>query len=86
MPATNSYIVLGILTIIFNICLGIWFLLVPVTLADFCGVERINTTYGLLRMCQSITVFSTLPVNGMLSIFKIYLVHSPMNNNLEYEL
>jgi hypothetical protein len=48
----------------YGLCLGCWFLLVPVLLADAFGTARIASSYGLVRMFQSIAAVSVPPTAG----------------------
>lgn len=51
---------------IVGLCLGGWYLLVPVLLADLFGTERISSSYGLIRMFQSVGAISVPPLAGYL--------------------
>ncbi|CAG9136127.1 unnamed protein product [Plutella xylostella] len=46
----------------YGLCLGCWFLLVPVLLADSFGTARIASSYGLVRLFQSSAAISVPPV------------------------
>lgn len=50
----------------YGLCLGCWYLLIPVLLADFFGTESISSSYGLIRMFQSIGAISIPPLAGYL--------------------
>lgn len=50
----------------YGLCLGCWYLLVPVLLADLFGTERISSSYGLIRMFQSVGAISVPPLAGFL--------------------
>lgn len=50
----------------YGLCLGCWYLLVPVLLADMFGTERISSSYGLTRMFQSVGAISVPPLAGYL--------------------
>lgn len=50
----------------YGLCLGCWYLLIPVLLADFFGTESISSSYGLIRMFQSIGAISIPPLAGFL--------------------
>lgn len=50
----------------YGLCLGSWYLLVPVLLADLFGTEHISSSYGLVRMFQSIGAISVPPLAGYL--------------------
>jgi len=40
---------------LYGLGVGGWFLMVPLLLADFFGVERIGASYGLARLFQSLS-------------------------------
>lgn len=48
----------------YGLCLGSWYLLMPVLLADLFGTERISSSYGLVRMFQSVGAISVPPLAG----------------------
>ncbi|CAK1547893.1 unnamed protein product [Leptosia nina] len=50
----------------YGLCLGCWFLLVPVLLADAFGTARIASSYGLVRMFQSLAAVSVPPTAGLI--------------------
>lgn len=50
----------------YGLCLGCWYLLMPVLLADLFGTERISSSYGLVRLFQSIGAISVPPLAGYL--------------------
>lgn len=60
----HSYILVVISSAMYGLCLGCWYLLIPVLLADFFGTERISSSYGLVRMFQSIGAISIPPLAG----------------------
>lgn len=57
---------IGFLSAAYGLCLGGWYLLIPVLLADFFGTERISSSYGLVRMFQSVGAISVPPLAGFL--------------------
>lgn len=61
----HSYLV-GFSSASYGLCLGCWYLLIPVLLADFFGTERISSSYGLIRMFQSVGAISVPPLAGYL--------------------
>lgn len=61
----HSYFV-GFSSAAYGLCLGCWYLLVPVLLADLFGTERISSSYGLIRMFQSVGAISVPPLAGYL--------------------
>lgn len=64
IPVTANYYVLAALTGIYGLCLGSWFLLVPVLLADEYGTNKISSSYGLVRLFQSFGAISVPPLAG----------------------
>lgn len=50
----------------YGLCLGCWYLLMPVLLADLFGTERISSSYGLVRLFQSVGAISVPPLAGFL--------------------
>ncbi|XP_055372340.1 monocarboxylate transporter 12 [Condylostylus longicornis] len=66
IPSVNSFYVMGLLLATYGLCLGCWYLLMPVLLADLFGTDRISSSYGLVRMFQSIGAISVPPLAGFL--------------------
>ncbi|XP_034948874.1 monocarboxylate transporter 12-B [Chelonus insularis] len=66
IPMAHSFYVLACSVGMYGLCLGCWFLLVPVLLADQYGTEKISSTYGLVRMFQSVGAISIPPLAGYL--------------------
>ncbi|XP_063993451.1 monocarboxylate transporter 12-B [Diachasmimorpha longicaudata] len=66
IPMAHSFYVLVCSVGMYGLCLGCWFLLVPVLLADQYGVEKISSSYGLVRMFQSVGAISIPPLAGYL--------------------
>uniref|UniRef100_A0A8W7P9S8 Major facilitator superfamily (MFS) profile domain-containing protein n=1 Tax=Anopheles coluzzii TaxID=1518534 RepID=A0A8W7P9S8_ANOCL len=62
--SSNAWFVIVISAGCYGLCLGSWYLLVPVLLADLFGTERISSSYGLVRMFQSIGAISVPPLAG----------------------
>lgn len=65
IPLANSWYILGFASGMYGLCLGSWFLLVPVLLADIFGTDRISSSYGLVRMFQSVGAISVPPLAGL---------------------
>ncbi|XP_052748048.1 monocarboxylate transporter 12 [Galleria mellonella] len=65
LPSLTSWWSLAIASGAYGLCLGCWFLLVPVLLADAFGTARIASSYGLVRMFQSIAAVSVPPTAGL---------------------
>ncbi|XP_012528579.1 monocarboxylate transporter 12 [Monomorium pharaonis] len=66
IPMAHSFYVLACSVGMYGLCLGCWFLLVPVLLADQYGTDKISSTYGLVRMFQSFGAISIPPLAGYL--------------------
>ncbi|XP_063836057.1 monocarboxylate transporter 12 [Ostrinia nubilalis] len=66
LPSFTSWWALAIASAAYGLCLGCWFLLVPVLLADAFGTARIASSYGLVRMFQSIAAVSVPPTAGLI--------------------
>lgn len=64
IPAAANYYVLAALIGMYGLCLGSWFLLVPVLLADEYGTNKISSSYGLVRLFQSFGAISVPPLAG----------------------
>lgn len=66
IPLENHSYLVGFSSAMYGLCLGCWYLLVPVLLADLFGTERISSSYGLIRMFQSVGAISVPPLAGFL--------------------
>ncbi|XP_026483097.1 monocarboxylate transporter 12-like [Vanessa tameamea] len=66
LPSLTSWWSLAVASGAYGLCLGCWFLLVPVLLADAFGTARIASSYGLVRMFQSLAAVSVPPTAGLL--------------------
>ncbi|XP_046742111.1 monocarboxylate transporter 12 [Diprion similis] len=66
IPMAHSFYVLACSVGMYGLCLGCWFLLVPVLLADQYGTDKISSSYGLVRMFQSVGGISIPPLAGYL--------------------
>lgn len=66
IPLFNHSYLIGLSSAAYGLCLGCWYLLVPVLLADLFGTERISSSYGLTRMFQSVGAISVPPLAGFL--------------------
>ncbi|XP_050091260.1 uncharacterized protein LOC126574893 [Anopheles aquasalis] len=64
--SSNAWFVIVVSAGCYGLCLGSWYLLVPVLLADLFGTERISSSYGLVRMFQSVGAISVPPLAGLL--------------------
>lgn len=51
---------------VYGFCVGSWYLLMPVILADVFGMERISSSYGLIRMFQGVGAISVPPLTGFM--------------------
>ncbi|VVD02528.1 unnamed protein product [Leptidea sinapis] len=66
LPSLSSWWSLAVAAGAYGLCLGCWFLLVPVLLADAFGTARIASSYGLVRMFQSLAAVSVPPTAGLI--------------------
>ena len=66
IPIADTWLFIGGASAIYGLCLGSWYLLMPVLLADLFGTERISSSYGLVRMFQSVGAISVPPLAGYL--------------------
>ncbi|XP_055697556.1 monocarboxylate transporter 13 [Phlebotomus papatasi] len=67
IPLANSWYVLSCAAGTYGFCLGSWYLLMPVLLADIFGTDRISSSYGLVRMFQGVGAISVPPLAGFLT-------------------
>ncbi|XP_030375422.1 uncharacterized protein LOC115624737 [Scaptodrosophila lebanonensis] len=66
IPFASTLVWLGLSAAVYGLCLGSWYVLMPVLLADIFGTDRISSSYGLVRMFQSIGAISVPPLAGLL--------------------
>ncbi|XP_034654169.1 uncharacterized protein LOC117892191 isoform X1 [Drosophila subobscura] len=66
IPFAKTLILVGLSAAVYGLCLGSWYVLMPVLLADVFGTDRISSSYGLVRMFQSIGAISVPPLAGLL--------------------
>uniref|UniRef100_W8AK44 Monocarboxylate transporter 12 n=1 Tax=Ceratitis capitata TaxID=7213 RepID=W8AK44_CERCA len=66
IPSENTLYLVGLSAAVYGFCLGSWYVLMPVLLADIFGTDRISSSYGLVRMFQSIGAISVPPLAGFL--------------------
>ncbi|XP_065085214.1 uncharacterized protein Sln [Ochlerotatus camptorhynchus] len=66
IPSSDAWIVVVCSAGCYGLCLGSWYLLMPVLLADLFGTDRISSSYGLVRMFQSIGAISVPPLAGLM--------------------
>lgn len=66
IPSVHLFYFLGSSAGVYGLCLGCWYVLMPVLLADIFGTDRISSSYGLVRMFQSIGAISVPPLAGFL--------------------
>lgn len=64
--AESSFYTLAAAAATYGFCLGSWYLLMPVLLADVFQPERISSSYGLIRMFQGVGAISIPPLAGLL--------------------
>lgn len=84
IPMAHSFYVLACSVGMYGLCLGCWFLLVPVLLADQYGTDKISSSYGLVRMFQSFGAISIPPLAGTSSLQLFVNSKSVCYNNLSY--
>lgn len=65
IPTSDTWVVIVCSAGCYGLCLGSWYLLMPVLLADLFGTDRISSSYGLVRMFQSIGAISVPPLAGL---------------------
>lgn len=70
IPAVGNFYLMATLVGMYGLCLGSWFLLVPVLLADDFGTTKISSTYGLVRLFQSFAAMTVPPVSGNVPLYK----------------
>lgn len=66
IPSEDTLYLIGLSAAVYGFCLGSWYVLMPVLLADIFGTDRISSSYGLVRMFQSIGAISVPPLAGFL--------------------
>ncbi|KAH8401430.1 hypothetical protein KR009_005445, partial [Drosophila setifemur] len=66
IPFAKTLILVGLSAAVYGLCLGSWYVLMPVLLADVFGTDRISSSYGLVRMFQSIGAISVPPLAGLM--------------------
>uniref|UniRef100_A0A1A9V3B0 Major facilitator superfamily (MFS) profile domain-containing protein n=1 Tax=Glossina austeni TaxID=7395 RepID=A0A1A9V3B0_GLOAU len=66
IPSEDTIYLVGLSAAIYGFCLGSWYVLMPVLLADIFGTDRISSSYGLVRMFQSVGAISVPPLAGFL--------------------
>jgi len=66
IPYELDIYLIGISAAVYGVCLGSWYVLMPVLLADIFGTERIGSSYGFVRLFQSLGAISVPPLAGLL--------------------
>ncbi|XP_017011040.1 monocarboxylate transporter 9 [Drosophila takahashii] len=66
IPFAKTLVLVGLSAAVYGLCLGSWYVLMPVLLADLFGTDRISSSYGLVRMFQSIGAISVPPLAGLM--------------------
>ena len=64
LPAATTFLEVSVVMACYGIGTGSWFLMVPLLLAEQLGVERIASSYGLVRLFQSLTNLSGPMISG----------------------
>lgn len=62
LPVMDAWYGVGSAAAAYGLCLGCWYLLMPVLLADMFGTERISSSYGLTvgALCSEFFKFHDL--------------------------
>ncbi|KAK2717295.1 hypothetical protein QYM36_006169 [Artemia franciscana] len=66
LPLAETMVGLGILSGIFGFSVGSWFLMVPILLTDYHGVDVIPASYGLVRLFQGGVTLGIPPLIGLI--------------------
>ena len=53
--------------LVYGLGSGAWFLMVPLLLSEYLGVERIGSSYGLIRLFQALSNLIGPVIGGVLS-------------------
>ena len=64
LPLATTFFEVSVVMACYGIGTGSWFLMVPLMLAEQLGVERIASSYGLVRLFQSFTNLSGPMISG----------------------
>jgi hypothetical protein len=64
LPSATTFSEITVCMSFYGIGTGSWFLMVPLLLAEYLGVERIGSSYGLVRLFQSVTNLSGILYAG----------------------
>jgi hypothetical protein len=68
LPSATSFTEITVVMSCYGIGTGSWFLMVPLLLAEYLGVDRIGSSYGLVRLFQSVTNLSGNNTNIILYV------------------
>jgi MFS family permease len=55
IPTATTFNEILVYLALFGVGTGGWFLMVPLLLAEYLGVEKIGSSYGLVRLFQAVT-------------------------------
>ena len=66
LPSATTFVEISVCMGCYGVGTGSWFLMVPLLLAEQLGVEKIASSYGLVRFFQSLTNFSGPMISGYL--------------------
>ena len=55
IPTATTFNQILIYLALYGIGSGVWFLMVPLLLAEYLGVEKIGSSYGMVRLFQAVT-------------------------------
>ncbi|XP_037087618.1 monocarboxylate transporter 12-B-like [Pollicipes pollicipes] len=66
LPFVQSYAAILALFIVYSVGIGTWFVNLAPVLADHHGIDRIASTYGLVRMFHGLSTLAMPPVFGVI--------------------
>lgn len=64
VPFMNDYLSIVALFILYSVSIGTWFVNLAPVLADFHGIDKIASSYGLARMFHGLSTLITPPIFG----------------------
>jgi len=64
LPFATSFTWFAVIVSIYGVGLGCWFLLIPLLLSEYHGIEAIASSYGLVRLFQGLITLVVPPVIG----------------------
>jgi len=66
LPSASTFREIAVCMACYGVGTGAWFLMVPLLLAEHLGVEKIASSYGLVRLFQSVTNLCGPMISGYL--------------------